>query len=438
MQNNPDQKNNGAQKWGSQLGFIFAASAATIGLGNVWRFPYLAGENGGGAFIIAYIAAVLLLGIPLMIMELSAGSIKAGGPVKTFKKLTQEKSIFGWLVVGLTILVMSYYLVLTGWTLSYALQSLGGEIQSFADFRNGYGSLSHFLIVSALTAFVIANGIKAIERLSKLLMPLFFVVILGLTAYSLTLPGNTQALSFLFTPNFNTLLSPKLWILAIGQAFYSLGVGQGVLITYGSFLPKSVDLPRSIGAVAIFETGVALLSGLMIFPLVFSFGLNPAQGSELAFTVLPAAFANIPAGQILAILFFWLLFLAAISSSIAGMEVIKTTIREEFKLSNLWATATAFLLILVPGILSALSFTPAKTSLMGRPFLEALDLFAANQVAITLGLIGGLIIINKLSTKEIISKFNSEDRSWAGHIIFTARYLWIIVFGILILDLIIK
>lgn len=424
-------------KWSSERAFILVTAAAAVGLGNVWRFPYIAGENGGAAFLIAYVIAVIALGIPLMIVEISAGSTEHGGPVRTFRSIYKRAGgMFGWAVVALTMIIMSYYLVITGWTLGYAFDSLSGNVSSFENFTSSYRPLVYFGIVAVATGLVVARGVEMIEKLSKIMMPLFLFIILFLTGYSLTLSGTGEALSFLFTPDFTSFLSPTLWVLAFGQAFYSLAIGQGYLITYGSFLPDKIDLPRAVGSVAIFETSIAILAGLMIFPIVFTFGLDPAHGADLAFTTLPLAFSNIPFGGILAILFFWLFFLAAISSCIAGMQVVKTSIREEMRLTHNWATVAAFLPLLPLGLLAALSFTPAEFIVFGRPFLEVLDLFAANQVVIILGLIGGVIISWNVPSSVIINKFSNRLRQYASHTVTATKYLWILVVAVLILSFI--
>lgn len=423
--------------WSSERAFIFATAAAAVGLGNVWRFPYLAGENGGGAFILAYIFAVLVIGIPLMIVEIGAGKAEQGGAIKTFRKINRRfGGIFGWLVVGITMIIMSYYLVITGWTLGYAIDSLTGSIRTFPEFISDYRTLLFFAGSVLITAFIVAKGVKMIEVLSTIMMPLFLLIILFLTGYSLTLDGAGQAAKFLLSPDFSTLLSPQLWVLAFGQAFYSLAIGQGYLVTYGSFMPEKTNLPRAVSTVAIFETMIAIIAGFMIFPIVFSFGLDPAHGSDLAFTTLPIAFANIPFGGILAALFFWLFFLAAISSCVAGMQVIKTAMREELRLTHNWATIAAFLPILPFGVMAALSFSPANFSFLGRPFLEVLDLFAANQIVIILGLIGGALISWNISVNEITNMFRNRYRAFISHTVIATRYLWIVVFGILLLSFI--
>lgn len=413
----------GRAKWSSRKGFVLATAAAAVGLGNIWRFPYIAGENGGGVFVIAYVISVLLLGIPLMVMELSAGSVEHGGPIKTFRTLNKRAAGFGWFVVFLTTVIMSYYLAITGWTLGFALESYTGNITSFAEFTQSYISLFYFAIVVVVTGVVVSRGIKTIELLSKVMMPFLFLIIIFLAGYSLNLDKAGQALSFLFNPEWSGFLDIKMWLLAFGQAFYSLAVGQGYLITYGSFLPQGINLPRSAGIVAFIETMIALLAGVIIFPIVFSFGMDPAQGTQLAFTALPVIFNSIPFGVILAILFFTLFFLAAISSCIAGMEVIKTAFREELNFSHKKATFYAFLPVIPLGVLSTLSFTPMSFSVLGRPFLEVLDLFAANQIIVGSAIIGGGIISWSFSKHELVESFKTGWKKTAGTSVTTIRML---------------
>ncbi len=403
-----------AIQWSSERGFVLATAAAAVGLGNIWRFPYIAGENGGGSFVFAYIIAVLILGIPLMILEISAGRTEHGSPVKTFRLLNKRAVIFGWAVVILTLIIMSYYFAITGWTLGFAVESYRGNIQSFEEFTSGYISLFYFFVVAFLTSIVVARGVKAIEFLAKILMPVLLLIVIFLAGYSLSLDKAGYALSFLFTPELEAFFSVHVWLLAFGQAFYSLAVGQGYLITYGSFLPRNVNLPRATGIIASIETSIALLAAIIIFPIVFSFGLNPEQGTKLAFTTLPLVFESIPFGAYLAVLFFTLFFLAAISSCIAGMEVVKTAFREEFNLSHKRATFFSFLPVIPLGFLSALSFTPVGFSFLGRPFLEVLDLFAANQIVVGSGLIGGAIISWSISKKELVESIGTRWKKAAG------------------------
>ncbi|MEX0930278.1 MAG: sodium-dependent transporter [Candidatus Paceibacterota bacterium] len=411
-------------QWSSERAFVYATIAAAVGLGNIWRFPYLAGENGGAAFVIAYLIAVFFLGLPLMMIELSAGRIERGSPVRTFRRIFRPAGWFGWLVVGLTLLIMSYYLVVTGWTLAYAIGSSSSNgVKPFSEFLSGYDSLYYFMIVAGLTALIVRIGIRAIELLSRLMMPFLAIVVLSITLYSLTLPGAGQAVMFLFNPDFAAFASPSLWLIAFGQAFYSLAVGQGYLITYGSFLPAKTKIPRATIFVALVETSFAIIAGLMIFPLVFTVGIDPAEGTRLAFEALPHAFSFISYGSLLAILFFWLFFLAAFSSCVAGMEVVKTAFKEEWRISSQHATFISFLLIFPLGTLAALSFSPLKLTLAGRPFLEVLDLFAANQIVVVCALVGGAIITWLLPRATLVDNLGTEWKSSAWWTITVIRYL---------------
>lgn len=413
-------------EWSSERAFILSTAAAAVGLGNLWRFPYMAGENGGAAFVLAYLAALVVVGLPVMILELTGGRFARGSPVATFRRIHPWATAVGWLVVGLTAVILSYYLVITGWTLGYALLSFTADFPTFDAFTGGYASVWYFLAVLVLTAGLLLFGLQGVEKKALYTMPLLLAVILGLTVYGLTFGGGrAEAASFLLEPEFQLLASPTLWLLAFGQAFYSLAVGQGYLITYGSYLPRKVNVPRAAGTIAVIETGVALLAGWMIFPLVFAMGLAPDEGSELAFNTLPLAFDGIPAGTLVGILFFSLFFLAAFSSCIAGMKVVVTAIREELTLSQRKAVGLVAALVGLLGIPSALSFTPVNLTLLGRPFLEVMDALAATQVVVICGVAGGAVISWLIPPARLAAKLGSHRPAWAYGIIWVARLLFI-------------
>lgn len=424
-------------KWSSEKAFILATAAAAVGLGNIWRFPYVAGENGGFAFVVAYLIAVIAVGLPIMLVEIGAGRYEHGGVVTTFRKLRSKTAFFGWFVIGLTMLILSYYLVITGWTLGFAVDSVSGGVSTFEEFTSGYKPLFYFFVVTGITALVALKGVKLIEKTTKYLMPMLLLTVLFMAGYGLTLPGANQALEFLFSPDFSSFSSPKLWALAFGQAFYSLAIGQGYLLTYGSYVPSNINVPRATAWVAGIETSIALIAGLMIFPIVFTFGLNPGEGTELAFSTLPLAFDNVAIGSVLAVVFFSLLFLAAISSCIASMQVIKTAFREELGLRNSKAVLFTVGLLLPLGVISAFSFTPMEVELFGRPFLEIMDLFTANQIVVLSGLIGGAIISWSAHKRNITKLFSRKYWHIAWYVVLVTRYLWIFVLGILLVSLLV-
>ncbi len=414
---------NERMRWSSERAFVFATAAAAVGLGNLWRFPYMAGENGGGAFILAYLIAIIVLGFPIMLMEFGAGRTVQGSPVATFRDKHPRTALFGWIVVLLTGIIMSYYLVITGWTLGYSVDSVLGQLSSFEDFSAQYNSLWYFLIVVVLTTGVLIGGLSGIEQKANYLMPVLIVIIIGLSIYGLTMEGSRDALRFLFSPDFGALTKFEIWFFAIGQAFYSLAIGQGYLITYGSYLPEKVNLPRAAGTVAGVETGIALLAGLMIFPMVFTFGLSPDEGSELAFNTMPVVFNQVQFGGILGAVFFTLFFLAALSSCIAGMKVVVTAIREEFTLTNTKAVIAAMMPVFLLGIPSALSFSPLEIMIGDRPFLEVVDMFAATQVVVTCGVVGAAIISWLIPRDSLLQSIGENRRRMVGWMIFIGRYL---------------
>jgi neurotransmitter:Na+ symporter, NSS family len=308
-------------QWSSEPAFVFSMAAAAVGLGNLWRFPYMVGENGGGAFILAYLLALVVVAIPVMMLEVAAGRLRQGSVVTTYRGVTRFGAAYGWMVVLLTVIITSYYLVITGWTLGYAVDAFRLNLSEFDDFTAGYNSVWYFFAVTVLAAAVLLKGVRAIETLSKLLMPLLALLIAGLVGVAMTMDGWAEARSFMLTFDTAALANPGLWFFAFGQAFYTLAVGQGYLVTYGSYIPRKTNVPRATLVVAGTETTIALLAGWMIFPFVFTYGMDPGAGSELAFSTLPLVFQEMSGGAWLAMAFFFMFFAAAFSSCLAGLKV---------------------------------------------------------------------------------------------------------------------
>ena len=322
-------------QWSGKLGFILAAAGSAIGLGNIWRFPYSAGEGGGGIFVLIYLFFVLLIGLPVMLTELSIGRRTERNPVGAFKALVPDT---WWPVVGgLGVLtgfgILAFYAVIAGWTLGYLYKAITGGLGVATDAAASgavFGELVSdpwlaILLTGAflvLTILVVRGGVSGgIERVTKILMPLLFVLLIVLAVRAITLPGGTEGLVYLFNPdfselNFNVVMS------ALGQALFSLSLGMGAMITYGSYMPKSENLWQAGVSVALFDTGIAILAGLIIFPALFFAGADPQGGAGLVFVVLPTIFNAMPAGSIVAIAFFFLLSIAALTSTISLLEVV--------------------------------------------------------------------------------------------------------------------
>ncbi|HDS45084.1 MAG TPA: sodium-dependent transporter [Methanomicrobia archaeon] len=393
------------EKWSSSIGFILASIGSAVGIGNIWRFPYIVGENGGGAFLIPYIIAVFLFGMPLMMLEFALGRHFQTSVVPTFSAIGKRFRIAGiFIVLGIS-MILSYYLVITGWVLAYSLFFIADISVPFSVFTASYYPLLFFLCSGGITFFVVMAGVKGgIEQMAKILIPLLFIMLLLLLAFSLSLPGAGQGMRFYLTPDFERLTDPFVWTAAFGQAFFSLSVGFGILLTYGSYM-REEHIAKSAGIITISDLFIAILSGIVIFPLVFSFGLDPASGVQLAFVALPPVFQELRFGLFLGAVFFLLLFFAAITSSVSMLEVPVATLIDQYGFERKKAATVASLLIMLTGLPAALSYTALKLELFGTPLLDLKDFLFGTIGLILAGLIlsitAGWFLDSRIIFKEI-------------------------------------
>lgn len=360
-------------KWGSRIGFILAAAGSAVGLGNIWRFPYVAGENGGGLFILVYIICVVALGLPIMLVEFSIGRSTQRSPVGAFKKLKPNTP---WFMVGgfgvlAGFLILSFYGVVAGWTLGYVVESIRGALtgasaeqitQHFDNFTgNPLITIGYFVGIMLLTMFIVSRGIKSgIERWSKILMPALFIMLLLVIARSITLPGSSEGLKFIFWPNFDKF-NPDIMMKALGQAFFSMSLGMGAMLTYGSYLRKKENMPSATLLVGGLDLLVAILAGIALFPALLAMGFSPEQGTGLAFKTFPIIFNQIPLGTIIMPIFFILLVVAALTSTISLLEVISSYFIDEKGWGRKKAAGFMGFVVMLVGIPSALA---TKTGLL--------------------------------------------------------------------------
>ena len=353
--------------WGSRVGFILAAAGSAVGLGNIWRFPYITGKNGGALFVLIYIGAVLILGLPIMLAEFSLGRATAKNPVGAFQAIRPGAKwcYTGYLGVVTGVMILSFYSVVAGWTLGYFYKSLSGK---FAAISKGEGSaiFSHFIaspwlqilllaIFMFLTVAIVVKGVAAgLEKYSKILMPALFLIMILLMVRSLTLPGAEKGLLFYLKPDF-AKINGRVFLEAMGQAFFSLSLGMGTMLTYGSYLGKKENLVSSAAWVATLDTSVAILAGFIIFPALFSQNMAPDQGPGLVFTILPVIFAHMPGGMWFGALFFVLLAVAALTSTISLLEVPVAFLIDEKKWPRRKASWLVGGLALAFGVPSALA-----------------------------------------------------------------------------------
>ena len=373
-------------QFASKFGFIMAAAGSAVGLGNIWRFPYLTGENGGAAFVFVYILCVVLVGAPMLINEIALGRLTGKNPVGAFKS-TGANGVWtffaGVLPLIVTFVVLSYYSTIAGWTVGYIFTSLFSVKMSFAEFiANPSYVIPLAAFVILITVLIVLGGVAGgIEKATKILMPALFVLLLIVIARSLTLPGAGKGVEYYLIPDF-TKINGHVVLKALTQAFFSLGVGWGMMITYGSYLPKNQNIVTSSLWVGAMDTTVALLAGLMVFPAVFAFNLSPAEGPTLVFSVLANIFQQMPLGNIAGALFFLLLFLAAITSTISMLEAPAAYFMDTNKWSRKKAAWTVAFVAFLFGLPSALSnggvefFSSLQINILGtekKGFMDIMD-----------------------------------------------------------------
>lgn len=361
-------------RWSSGIGFLLATIGAAVGLGNIWRFSAVVGQNGGGAYLVPYLLAAVVCAVPMLVLELALGRQLRTDVLSAFRSVRANYSAFGWVVIGGVLLILSYYLVLTGWVVGFFLSWLAGSQTTFAPFTASWRPVGYFLVATVVTGAVVSLGVRnGIERLSKVAMPTVFALLIVLALYAVTLPEWEQAVAFLLTPSFSVLTDVSVWSAAVGQVFFSMSVGQGIMLTYGAYVDEQTNLAKSSFAIVVADIGAAVMAGLVIFPIVFSFGLQPTLGTELAFTTLPAAFATMPFGRVIAVGFFGLLVFAALSSCIALLEVGVAAAENTTHFSRPQATALLTGGVFLAGLPSALSYSPLDLAIAGHPILDLVD-----------------------------------------------------------------
>ena len=421
----PTRETSERPNWSSQRAYVLASVAGVVGLGNLWRFPYMVGENGGGSFIVAYLICVLLIGIPLAIVEVSAGKYIMRGPVGVFRSINPVWGPwFGWFLVGMTVLIMSYYFVITGWTLGYAGNAIVGNLSTFPEFTDGYTSLWLFMVVCGLVVIGLMQGVGGVEATSKFLMPLLVLIVGSLAIYGQSLDGASAARDFYFSVEWDQFTESRTWRMAAGQAFYSLSIGLGFLITYGSYAPRNLNVLGSTTAVAATNSTISMVAGLMVFPIVFTFGLQPDAGSQLSFTAIPVLLNDLAAGRLIGVAFFVLLFLAAFTSCYGGMMIPMTAVRYELNLSKFKAAVVATSVTAMLGIPSALSFTDSNLTLGGQPFLDRMDQITGSGTVLVAGFIGTALLAWFIPLDRLtVSTGSHHARKVSYGVIYIARFV---------------
>ncbi len=414
-------------QWGSKFGFIMAAAGSAVGLGNIWRFPYITGEYGGGAFVLVYLACVVLIGIPLLFTEMGFGRFTQKGTIGAFKDTGANSFFMGLgaiLAVLVSFFVLSFYGNIAGWTIGYIGKTISGSTQPFGEFAANGG-----LTIALMGAFIVATilivrlGVSGgIEKAAKILMPILFVLIAVVAIRSLTLEGAMAGVEFYMKPDFSKINGNSI-LAALGQAFFSMSIGWGIMITYGSYLPKSANIVSSGVWVGFMDAGVALMAGFMIFPAVFALGKDPASGPALVFEVLPDVFAGMPGGAIIGAIFFLLLMVAALTSSISMLEVPASYFMDEKKWTRTKSAIVVGIALFVFGIPSALSwgasdiFTDMALPLpwLDEPkvgFQNIVDYLFGEFFIVVVALVTCIYVAWKMPINNIVSELDNGSPRW--------------------------
>ncbi|MHA2855764.1 sodium-dependent transporter [Paenibacillus lautus] len=382
----------------SSAGFILAAIGSSVGLGNMWKFPYITGEHGGAAFFLLFIICLIIIGLPVLLAELAIGRAGRGSAATSFVKAGGPKVFgqLGLLQVIAPFLILTFYVIVAGWTLHYAVMSFSGNLYNntdfggqFTGFTEGYMPIIWQVVAIAITGWVVAKGISGgIEKFNKVLIPGLIILLIVLMIRAVTLPGAGAGVSFFLNPDFSKL-SPEAALVALGHAFFSLSLGMGILLTYGAYVDKRQSLGPATLAIGAGDLIYAFIAGLIIFPTTASFGIEPNAGPSLVFIALPAAFSAMPLGAFFGGLFFVLLAIAALTSAVSLLEVPTSYVMDRWHWGRTKAVVVISALVLLVGLPSALSFgiVPGLTDIGGKNFFDWLDFITSNILLP----IGGLI-----------------------------------------------
>lgn len=428
-------------QFSTRFGVIAATVGSAVGLGNIWRFPYEAGVHGGGAFLIINLLFVLILGIPVICAEFLIGRHSGCDVCNAFKKFRRGRpwTVIGWMGLTASTLILGFYSVVAGWTAQYIYQSLisfGGVTSAeglhsrFVEFSSGgWSPLLWTIGFLAINFLIVSRGVeKGIEKISNILMPVLFILLLAFTVNSLTLAEAGRGLEFLFKPDFSEI-TPSVVLGALGQAFFSLSLGLGCLITYASYFKPDVPLVKSASLSALLDTMVAIMAGVIIFPAVFTFGQEPAAGPQLVFEVLPSIFCNMGGGMVWSTLFFVLLFVASLTSTLSLFETTVAFLTGSVKMKRLPAVGLTMGVVIVLATLCSLSFGPLKEmTLAGKNFFDISDYFSSNILlplgGMLISIFVGWVVDRKIIKEQFLGDNPSKTMQWiVKALVFSLRFV---------------
>jgi len=444
--------NNVREQWGTRIGFILAASGSAVGIGNIWKYPHMAGQNGGAAFTLVYLVCILVVGLPIVVGEFVLGRKTQLSPVGAYDQIAPGSfwKWIGFLGVASAFVILSFYGVVGGWILKYTFASLTGGFEALVNDPEGAGTMFNGIITStwepifwqvifmALCTWVIVNGVKGgIEKWSRIMMPLIIFILIILAVRGLTLPNGKEGLAFLFKPRFEDLTASAI-VLALGHSFFTLSLGMGTMITYGSYLDKEQDLVGSAIWVILLDTAIAMLAGIAIFTTVFALGADPAEGPGLIFVVLPTVFPQLAGGTIWASLFFVLLFMAALTSAISILEVVTAYFIDQKGWDRARATIIFGTVITVVGVFCSLSLGGGinLTGFLSMSFFDFMDYLSSKYMLPIGGMFMAIFILYRWGVPSFVSELEVgiKDYRIDHRVVGVLLYISASVVGFIILN----
>ncbi|MFI3277511.1 MAG: sodium-dependent transporter [Rikenellaceae bacterium] len=436
-------------QFGSRVGAVLVAAGSSVGLGNIWRFPYVMGENGGAAFLLVYIACILFIGLPIMLGEFAVGRATGKNSVGAYRALDRKWTPLGYGGMLASFFIMGFYFVVASWTADYLVNSVTGRLAEYStateyhQFFNSFIS-SPWKLISYTWGFILVTHViiymgvnKGIERISKILMPILFLILIVLAVKSLMMVDSREGLEFMFKPDFSKI-TPKVVIQALGQAFFSLSIASGCQITYSSYFNKKTNLRTTAVQVTILDTLVALLSGIIIFPACFSVGVTPGVGEELVFVTLPGIFNQMSGGMIWSTAFFLLLVIAALTSTIAQHEVTTSYFIDEWRMSRPKAATISTLIVGVMATAAALSLSVwSGYTLFDMRIFDIFDKFTANIILPLGGFFTTIYVGWKMDRPLLLNQLTNNGTlksTLVGSVIFLLKFVCPIMMMIIFFD----
>ncbi len=405
-----------------KLGFVLASAGSAVGLGNIWRFPYLAAKYGGGIFLLVYLILALTFGFALMCAEIAIGRKTGTSAIGAYKKLDKRFGVIGIVASLVPVIILPYYSVIGGWIAKYLFTFIrGGMVETISDgfFSNFISSpiepIFWFLLFLGATALVVLFGVeKGVEKVSKVMMPILVVLVIFIAVYSMFMPGALEGVKYYLTPDFSKF-SITTVLAAMGQLFYSMSLAMGIMITYGSYMKKDVNLESSVKQIELFDTGIAFFAGLMIIPAVFAFSGGDesalGKGPSLMFVTLPKVFESMPGGAVIGAVFFLMVLFAALTSSISLMETIVSIVMDKSGLSRKKSCVAVFILSVILGLLSTLGYSIwSEVKVMGFQFLDFFDFISNSVIMPIVALLTCILIGYIIKPKALIEEIELNGK----------------------------